>query len=240
VHIISLIINKHDLPPRVPDGDKPNLEQDQRNIVRELIESVEEGWQQRTEEEDRWKGEGPEHNAEDPFAWNQSANRIRQAFAVLGPAGSGKTSCIEATVDEVAQRGGRVLITAPTGKLAASFRQKYPTLDVDTIHGAFALWKPLRQTLDIMGQYDLVIVEEIGQISKDTFDRLMQLWLHAERLPTLVFVGDFWQLPGVEPSKALDSPAWRSGMVRKKELFTMRRVVVVVVVVVVVIVVVVQ
>ena len=142
---------------------------------------------------------------------------------MLGPAGSGKTSCVEAAIEEVVEKGGRVLITAPTGKLAASFRQKYPDLDVDTIHGAFAIWKPLRQTLDIMGQYDLVIVEEIGQLSRPIFERLMELWFHAERLPTLVFVGDFWQLPGVEPSKACDSPIWKIGLVAKKNLYTMRR-----------------
>jgi len=212
-----------------PDA-KPVLEQDQRNIVAEILWSVEEGWKQRQLEEDRWKG-GPEEaeagaRAEeepDPFAKYTSPSNTRQAFAVLGPAGSGKTSCIEEAVEEVERRGGRILIVAPTGKLAARFRQKYPHLDVDTVHGAFHVWKPIHQTMELMMGYDLVIAEEVGQLSRDIFERLMQLWLHGERLTTLVFVGDFWQLEGVDPSRASDSPMWRNGMVRKKELYTMRR-----------------
>ena len=82
------------------------------------------------------------------------------------------------------------------------------------MHGAFALWKPMRQTLEIMIPYDLVIVEEVGQVSRDHFERIMELWQYAERLPTLVFVGDFWQLPGVDPSKAFDSPMWKGYMVK--------------------------
>ena len=52
----------------------------------------------------------------------------------------------------------------------------------------------------------------------------MQLWMAADMLPTLVFVGDFWQLQGVEPSKARDSPLWSNPvhMVRR-ELHTMQR-----------------
>ena len=38
----------------------------------------------------------------------------------------------------------------------------------------------------------------------------------------MVLVGDFWQLPGVDSTKACDSPAWHR-FVRKKELHTMRR-----------------
>ncbi len=90
-----------------------------------------------------------------------------------------------------------MLIVAPTGRLAATFRAKFPHLDVDTIHGAFHVWKPLQETMELMWPYDMIIVEEVGQLSQKIFERLMQLWEFAERLPTLVFVGDFWQLPGI-------------------------------------------
>jgi hypothetical protein len=50
----------------------------------------------------------------------------------------------------------------------------------------------------------------------------MTLWEYAEQLPTLVFVGDFAQLPGVESTKASDSPLWH-GRVRTRTLHTMRR-----------------
>lgn len=112
----------------------------------------------------------------------------------------------------------------PTGRLAASLREKFPDQDVDTIHGAFQLFKRLEDTLELMWPYDLVVVEEVGQLSRATFERLIQLWQATERTTTLVFVGDFWQLQGVEPTKALDSPHWHNPYVlRRRELHVMRR-----------------
>ena len=215
-------IHKDDDVVAAPAGEKPPLETDQRNIVREIVDHVKEGLQARQVQEGVWKGDSEQPRA-DPFAEYNSSRNQRQAFTVLGPAGSGKTSCIEAAVEEVEKLGGKILIAAPTGKLAARFRQKYPHLAVDTIHGAFSLWKPLRETLELMLPYDLIIIEEVGQLSREIFERLIQLWLHAERLPTLVFIGDFWQLPGVDPSKAFDSPLWRMQMFRHRKLNVMRR-----------------
>ena len=85
------------------------------------------------------------------------------------------------------------------------------------------VYKPLQQTLELMFPYDLVIVEEVGQLSKAVFERLIHLWEAVELIPTLVFAGDFWQLPGVEPTKATDSPLWHSWRVAQRVLHTMRR-----------------
>ena len=46
-------------------------------------------------------------------------------------------TAVQVAVEEVHEHGGRVLIVAPTGRLAATYRAKYPHLEVDTIHGAF-------------------------------------------------------------------------------------------------------
>ena len=126
-------------------------------------------------------------------------------------------------IGEVAAHGGRILLAAPTGRLAATMREKFPELEVDTVHGAFLVYKPVHQTLELMWPYDLVVVEEVGQLSQGIFERIMEQWQAAEKIPTLVFVGDFYQLPGVEPTNALDSPMWHNVMLRKRELHTMRR-----------------
>ena len=63
----------------------------------------------------------------------------------------------------------------------------------------------------------------MGQLSRATFERILQQWEAAEKIPTLVFVGDFYQLPGVDPTNALDSPLWHNVMVKKKHLHTMLR-----------------
>ena len=133
------------------------------------------------------------------------------------PAGSGNTTAVHEAIPEVVNNGARVLLTAPTGRLAATMREKFPELEVDTVHGAFLVYKPVLETLELMWPYDLVIVEEVGQLSKANFERIMEQWIAAERLPTLVFVGDFFQLPGV------DSWMWHNIMIKKRELHTMRR-----------------
>ena len=64
--------------------------------------------------------------------------------------------------------------------------------------------------------YDLVVVEEVAQLSLDIFERIMQQWEAADRVLTLVFVGDFYQLPAADPSSALDSWMWHNVMVKKR------------------------
>ena len=171
--------------------------------------------------EARW----PEEEDMDAPAWLSWVARApataTPVFAVLGPAGSGKSTAVEVAVRAAVGRGAHVGIACPTGMLASSYRVKFPGLDVDTVHGMFALHKPLIETLDMMEPYDLVVVDEVGQLSKDTFDRLLALWDAAARRAALVFVGDFAQLRGMDPSTALDSDRWVD--VNKLHLHTMRR-----------------
>ena len=198
----------------------PKLSQQQRNIVQELVERVQTGMTERGNRQDVWKGEGPEREA---ATWPAVHMGSATAFAVLGPAGSGKTTAIHQVIQEAVAFGARVLLTAPTGRLAATMREKFPELEIDTVHGAFLIFKPVQQTLEVMWPYDLVIVEEVGQLSKSIFERVMEQWMAADRLPTLVFVGGFFQLPGVEPTSALDSWMWHNVMLKKRELHTMMR-----------------
>ena len=217
--------------PAPEQGGEPKLSRQQQEIVEELVASVQEGWKRRAAQEDAWKGEGPEEDPADLYGRDHEPqaraepfpkSQLPHAFAVLGPAGSGKTTAVHKAVQKVVDVGGRALLTAPTGRLAATMREKFPHLEVDTLHGAFLLYKPVQQALEVMLPYDLIIVEEIGQVSKAHFERIMEQWEAADRL-TLVFVGDFFQLPGVDPSNALDSWLWRSVAVRKHVLYTMQR-----------------
>ncbi len=206
---------------------KPDLSRQQKNIVQEIVGRVQQGMQTRARREGAWKGEGPEEETgmeEDRGAPAFAGPGLASpAFAILGPAGSGKTTAAHQAIREALELGARVLLTAPTGRLAATMREKFPDLEVDTVHGAFLVYKPVQQTLEVMWPYDLVIVEEVGQLSKSIFERIMEQWRAADELPTLIFVGDFFQLPGVEPTSALDSWMWHNVMVRKRELKTMMR-----------------
>ena len=91
-------------------------------------------------------------------------------------------------------------------------RHKHPDIDVDTCHGAFWFHKEISQALPLLCAYDLIVVDEVSMLTAEHFDRLVAMWHAADRLPCLVFLGDFWQLPGPQkpPSKVTDSPAWRN------------------------------
>ena len=139
------------------------------------------------------------------------SNRI---LAALGPPGSGKTSVVHACIDRWQARGARVLFALPTGQLAAQMRRLRPDVDVDTCHGAFLFRQEISQALPILSSYDLVVIDELSMLTSEQFDRLAAMWHAADRLPCMVLLGDFWQLPGPQrpPSKVSDSRAWSNVM----------------------------
>ena len=133
-------------------------------------------------------------------------------LAALGPPGTGKTLVLNRCIRRWQARGARILFALPTGQLAAEMRRKHPDVDVDTCRGAFLFHKEISQALPLLSAYDLVVVDEVSMLTAEHFDRLVAMWQAADRLPCLVFLGDFWQLPGPQkpPSKVTDSPAWRN------------------------------
>eukprot|EP00971_Amphidinium_carterae_P156474 3101712-Amphidinium_carterae.2 len=250
---------------RLPEGASlpPGLEQEQWMVVDRINNRVQEALQQRQDQDDRqdWAS----------APWFKSS----QAMAVLGPAGSGKSTAVQVAVHKAIESNANVVIACPTRMLVARttymnallnlliamtmkartflgmdnttrkgnadanergskggilsrenscsrIREKFPHYDVDSIHATFELFKPEHQTLDAMQQLDLVIVEEVSQVSQETFERLLRLWDAAQRRPVLVFVGDFAQLKGVDPTTARDSLRWTTH-VNKLYLHTMRR-----------------
>ena len=98
------------------------------------------------------------------------------AFVLTGPAGSGKSTVVEHVVWHMREAGARVLIACPTGKLSSAYRTRWRGVTVDTVHGAFMLFKTEAETSDLLYAYDLVIVDEVGQLPMSTFDRIMRLW----------------------------------------------------------------
>ena len=152
----------------------------------------------------------------------EAAAKEARPIAGLGPPGTGKTTVVGNCVDQILESGGRVLYALPTAQQAARVRSRRPTADVDTCAAAFWLWKERAdEHLDFLAQYDLVVVDEVSQLDAGQFERIIQMWEAADRLPALVFTGDFWQLPGVSDSQATDSPKWRRTF--KVDLHEMRR-----------------
>ena len=148
--------------------------------------------------------------------------RGSRGMAILGPAGSGKTTVIEQAINNAYDKGAAIAVGCPTGLLATSYKDKFPHIDVDTLHGLFGLHRPTHETLEKMMHLDLIVIDEVGQISQITFERLMEMWDVAERRPAIIFVGDFAQLSGADNSRACDSPRWKTD-VGVHQLRTMRR-----------------
>ena len=127
---------------------------------------------------------------------------------VTGPPGTGKSTVMDKCVRRCLRDGGRVLYALPTAQQAARVRGKHPEADVDTCSGAFFLHRDAVEVMDCLTSYDMVAIDEISQLSQSDFERIIQMWETADKVPALLLAGDFWQLPGVDPSKATDSPRW--------------------------------
>ena len=141
-------------------------------------------------------------------AWSQ-----RRVIAGLGPPGTGKTTVVETCIRKTIDDGGSVLYALPTAQQASRVRTRVPeAVDVDTCSGAFYFYRSSSEIvdrLDCLTQHDLIVVDEISQLSRHNFNRILKLWDAAGRLPALVFTGDFHQLPGFNPSTAKESPRWK-------------------------------
>eukprot|EP00971_Amphidinium_carterae_P303324 6027285-Amphidinium_carterae.3 len=108
---------------------------------------------------------------------------VHAIIAALGPPGTGKTEVINRCIRKWKRRGARILFALPTGQLASKMRQVHPDIDIDTCHGAFGFHKQLAETLPILTQYDLVIVDELSMLTAEHFDRLAEMWGVTSQLP---------------------------------------------------------
>ena len=131
-------------------------------------------------------------------------------LAALGPPGTGKTTVVEGVASDCLARGGRVLYALPTAQQASRVRLRMPEADVDTCSGAFFLYRDDIVNMDVLNAYDLIVVDEVSQLQDTDFERILQMWEGANRLPALVFAGDFWQLPSITGRNAKQSPKWSS------------------------------
>ena len=55
-----------------------------------------------------------------------------------------------------------------------------------------------------------MIVDEFSQLAQWEFERILRLWHAVDKLPALVFAGDKYQLPGIDPSRPWQSRAWNA------------------------------
>ena len=141
----------------------------------------------------------------------------------LGPPGSGKTTIAHAVVENVLERGGRVLFACPTAQLASRMRERYRgSVDADTCHAAFGFGKELGAAGVPLDFYALIVVDEISQLDGPQFEHICALWRVSGCAPAMAVLGDKWQMAGLGATRPWETRAW-SALTFRTELHRMYR-----------------
>jgi ATP-dependent exoDNAse (exonuclease V) alpha subunit len=154
------------------------------------------------------------------------AEAAHRPIVCSGRPGTGKSTVLHRNVRATLAAGGSVLIALPTARLSNRMAEKlgsHAQLVVDTAAAAFQFHKPEQETLYAMHGYSLVVVDEFSQLGQPHFERILRQWHAADQSPALVFLGDKYQLPGVDPVRPWDSPAWKPATVQFVELTVVYR-----------------
>ena len=140
------------------------------------------------------------------------AGRSNRILFAEGPPGTGKTHVVHDIIRHWKRKGCRILFALPTGQLACKMRALHPDIDVDTCHDAFLLHRPPAEGVAIVTQYDLVIAHEVSMVTAEHYERVVEMWRAADKVPCLTLLGDFWQLPIVdkETRPCRESAAWNT------------------------------
>ena len=99
-----------------------------------------------------------------------------------------------AAAEECHSRGRKVAVFTWAAKQEVDMRHNIPFVTADTSDGAFELDNDVADAAGNLMQHGLVLVDEVCTLQKDVFDRNMDVWTLASRLPTLVFMGNWHQL----------------------------------------------
>ena len=155
--------------------------------------------------------------ATDDAVLDEALSRLRdlsnRPLVCSGKPGTGKTTVALDCARRALSDGAEVLIASPTARMASRTRQRlgeHEGLVVETFAAAFQLHVPEPEASYVLCGYTLVIVDEYSQLGQADFERILRLWGMADRVPALVFLGDKYQLPGVDPQRPWESAAWKS------------------------------
>ncbi|CAE7689606.1 unnamed protein product [Symbiodinium sp. CCMP2592] len=151
-------------------------------------------------------------DAQTPEEADDVALRLEEQNSVLvcmGGPGTGKTFVADYLVRVAVRRGHRVLYALPTGQLACRMRQRHPDIHVDTCAGAFLFYRPESETLALMAEYDMVVIDEALQLSAEEYGRLHAMFCATGKQLLLLLMGDDCQLPSIHPQQACDHAQWR-------------------------------
>lgn len=141
------------------------------------------------------------------------------ATTIAGYAGTGKTTAISAYVNQMAVKGLRVAVSAPTNKATRILHGKIgdkDRLEYGSIHSFLGLQMSEqedgtqqceRKRDPRLSDFDILIIDECSMIAVDMYEDIRREALRSGTF--VVFVGDPYQLPPVEGSEKI-SPSFRN------------------------------
>ena len=118
-----------------------------------------------------------------------------------------------------------MLFALPTAQLASRMRERYGRcagLDIDTCHAAFGLNEAAAGELPFLVAYDMIVVDEVSQLTMEHSDRVLRLWQAADKLPALVCVGDRWQMSGFGDQRPWQSNLWKKATFKTEFIHSYR------------------
>jgi len=157
------------------------------------------------------------HKSESPEVSTHWVNDVAPSAPIFleGQPGSGESTVLKQFAEDAARGGANVLICALAAKLVAEYREDVAGIDVSTIHRAFQIPVTGRATArwqmnKALGQYDVIIIDEVSQLSLSVLHHVLSSWERLAKWPVLLLVADFRQLPPPAPQEVPmhHSPRW--------------------------------
>ena len=113
---------------------------------------------------------------------------------VLGKPGTGKSFTLQHCIYFCIENNLTICVAKPIGTLACTYKDLYE-VTCDTIHGVFLFKCNAKMSSSInsyLSVYDVILIDEISQVSKELFHHVTTLTTLSSR-PILVLSGDFCQ-----------------------------------------------
>ena len=128
--------------------------------------------------------------------YNELDLRGIRALAVVGSAGTGKSTVLVTIADQCNAKARRVALCSFTACVAYNYRGVCPCAHCDAVHGVTWYYDGItvHEVAIRLLRYDTVIIDKIFMLPKISFDLVVAAWLDAEKYFLLNVGGDEGQL----------------------------------------------